>query len=292
MFSKFWVGAVLTAMSAPGLVRAMELESGTLNAWTDYIQAARLHMQRRTDGTESFLWMDESPNRTDRVRRGEVVVEPAAGRGTLEVPNGMIHHWIGTVFVPGGRIEGVKSVIQNYDGYQKIYKPAVVESKTLGCTSREREFSMIWHRHVLLVNAAIEGQFWSHDVMLDDHRGYDVSGTKRVQEIGNYGHRGERVLAPDTGNGFIWRLHSIARYEERDGGVYLELEAIALTRDIPASLRWLVAPVVNHLSVNSLATTLRQTRQAVSSLPTPAKAAFVCRGRDTDVSLAKPGGAE
>jgi len=201
MFSKFWVGAVLAAMSAPGLVRGMELESGTLNAWANYIQAARLHMQRRTGGAESFLWIDESPNRADRVRRGEVVVEPAEGRGTLGVPNGMIHHWIGAVFVPGGTIDGVKSVIQNYDGYQKIYKPAVVESKALACTTREREFSMIWHRHVLFVNSAIQGQFWSHDVMLDDHRGYDVSGTKQVQEIGNYAHRGERVLAPIPATG-------------------------------------------------------------------------------------------
>jgi hypothetical protein len=31
-------------------------------------------------------------------------------------------------------------------------------------------------------------------------------------------------------------LQSIARREERDGGVYVELEAIGLTRDIPVSL--------------------------------------------------------
>jgi hypothetical protein len=49
-----------------------------------------------------------------------------------------------------------------------------------------------------------------------------------------------------------------------DGGVYLKLEAIALTRDIPASLRWLVNPIVNHLSIDSLTATLRQTRNAVA----------------------------
>jgi hypothetical protein len=59
----------------------------------------------------------------------------------------------------------------------------------------------------------------------------------------------------------------MARYEERDGGVYLELEAMALTRDIPGSLAWMVKPVVNHLSINSLTTTLRQTRDVVISSP-------------------------
>src|SRR5437879_1811447 len=81
---------------------------------------------------------------------------------------------------------------------------------------------------------------------------------------------------PGTGSGFIWRLHSIARYEERDGGVYLELEAIALTREIPASLRWLVNPVVNHLSTNSLTTTLRQTRDSVNSLPADPERISLC----------------
>jgi hypothetical protein len=43
----------------------------------------------------------------------------------------------------------------------------------------------------------------------------------------------------DVWKRFHLATHSIARYEERDGRVYLELQAIALTRDIPASLRWL-----------------------------------------------------
>jgi len=47
-----------------------------------------------------------------------------------------------------------------------------------------------------------------------------------------------RQLGPEgEGTGLIWR-----RFEERDGGVYVEVEAIALSRDVPASLRWLVEP--------------------------------------------------
>jgi hypothetical protein len=67
----------------------------------------------------------------------------------------------------------------------------------------------------------------------------------------------QRLLPPDTGNGFIWRIRRATRYEERDGGVYLELRAMALTRDIPASVAWMVNGVVSHLSMNSLAATLR-----------------------------------
>ena len=139
---------------------------------------------------------------------------------------------------------------------------------------------MVWQRRVLFVNAAMEGQYLARDIALDARRGYNVADTTRVQEIEDYGRANQRLLPPDTGRGFIWRLHSIARYEETDGGVYLELEVIALTRDIPASVAWLVNPVVNHLSMNSLTTTLRQTRQAVTRSAGNPEPVAKCQPRD------------
>ena len=63
----------------------------------------------------------------------------------------------------------------------------------------------------------------------------------------------------------MWRLYSIARYEQRDGGTYVEVEAIALSRDIPLGLRLLVSPIVRHVSRNSIFTSLLQTKDAVRS---------------------------
>jgi hypothetical protein len=58
---------------------------------------------------------------------------------------------------------------------------------------------------------------------------------------------------------------SITRLEERDGPVYIGLEAIALSRDVPISLRWIVDPIVRRVSRNSLEISLRQTERAVQS---------------------------
>jgi len=134
----------------------------------------------------------------------------------------------------------------------------------------------------------MEGHYLAHDIALDARRGYNVADATSVQEIEDYGRADQRLLPPDTGKGFIWRLHSIARYEETHDGVYLELEVIALTRDIPASVAWLVNPVVNRLSINSLTTTLRQTRQAVTRLPENPKLAVGCppRSRHTEALAA------
>ncbi|MGA7414121.1 MAG: hypothetical protein WBW33_26850, partial [Bryobacteraceae bacterium] len=74
-----------------------------------------------------------------------------------------------------------------------------------------------------------------------------------------------REMPPDTGSGFIWRLYSISRLEERDGGVYVELEVIALSRDIPAPYQWFVDPIVRRVSKDAMITSLKQTSEAVRS---------------------------
>jgi hypothetical protein len=259
-----FIAVVLTAGTTQ-VMRAAELQPATLMAWNAYLAQADSHAQERASGRLPFFWIDESSDRASRVRRGEVVVAPVVGHGSEAVPHGLIHDWIGAVFIPGATIDRVWAVVHDYDDYQRMYKPVVASSKELACSGESQEFQMVWQRKVLFVSAAMQGHYQARDVMLDTHRGYSTAEAVEVREIERYGRPDERLLPDGTGNGFIWRIRSIARYEERDGGVYMELEALALTRDIPASVAWMVKPVVNHLSVNSLITTLRQTRDAVLS---------------------------
>ena len=72
-----------------------------------------------------------------------------------------------------------------------------------------------------------------------------------------------RVLPSDRGPGYIWRLYSFTRFEQSDGGVYVEVEAIGLSLDVPILFRWLVDPVVEHLPRDSVHDTLEKTRHAV-----------------------------
>jgi hypothetical protein len=258
------LGLVFLTGGVPRL-RALDLQASTLKAWEDYVSSADLRMQTRLNGEQHFLWVDEAPGRNSALRRGKALVAPANGSGVMSVPGGLIHHWIGAVFIPGAALTSLRAIFRDYDAYKEYYKPVVADSKRLACTGADERFSMIWEHRVLFVSAAIEGQYQIHHVEVDPRHGYSIATTTQVREIDSYGQAGERYLPPGQGNGFIWRMQSIARYEERDGGVYLELEALALTRDIPGSLRWLVSPIVNHLSVNSLTTTLRQTSDAVRS---------------------------
>ena len=284
--------ALVIAAWAGQTAPAAELQSATLTAWNEYVKRADLRMQQRAAEGLPFLWMDESPDRVARVRRGEVVIAPVAGRGAEAVPHGLVHDWVGAIFIPGASVESLAAVVHNYDQYQRMYRPVVTSSKTLACTQSSQEFQMVWQRKVMFVSAAMQGRYHAHDVAIDPHRGYSVAEAVEVREIEGYGHADERLLPPDTGNGFIWRIRSVARYEERDGGLYLELEAMALTRDIPSSVAWMAKPVVNHLSINSLATTLRQTRDAVVSSRDSLDTLASCRVPARGSQLTKAGGGE
>ena len=98
---------------------------------------------------------------------------------------------------------------------------------------------------------------------IDDRRWYSTTHTTRVQEIRHFGRPDEQELPPDHGSGYVWRLYSVARFEQRDGGTYVEVEAIALSRDIPTALRWVVNPIVRRVSRNSMLVSLQQMKEAV-----------------------------
>jgi len=254
--------AVLTAI-APLPEKAAELRPETLAAWEEHVKSADLRMQARVRPGHAFLWADEAPGRCQRLEKGEILVSPGTASGSLQVPGGLIHDWMGAAFIPGATLESVQKVAHDYDHYQDFYTPVVVNSKQLGCSPAEQQFSMLWVQRVLFVTAAVENQYRGRDFRVNDTRRYGTVESTRVQQVKAYGEAGEQRLPPDQGDGFIWRLYSIVRYEERDAGVYVELQAMVLSRDIPVSLRWLVKPVVTRLSRNSLVTSLQQTREAV-----------------------------
>jgi hypothetical protein len=217
------------------------------------------------ESKQPFLWIDDTAGRAERLRDGEILAAPLSPHGTERAADGLIHHWIGAVFIPRATLGELVSVVHDYDKYKDFYKPLVVVSRAISLSEQTQEFYMVWQKRVLLLNVAIEGRYRSRDVSLGAGRGYTISDSTRLQQIEDYGAPGERRLLEGAGSGFIWRVHSIARYEERDGGVYLEIEAFALTRDIPASLRWLVVPIVTRVSVDSISTCLRETRNAIEA---------------------------
>jgi hypothetical protein len=249
--------------SSPLCLSAADLNQETLNAWNEYIQRVNSQMNQRSAGAAPFFWMDEAPGRRERVHQGEILVEPASKESPVKIPQGLIHNWLGAVFIPNASISSVLALLNDYGHYDRIYNPAVVDGKLLNVSGAMRQFSLVLAEKAPFVTAAIASEYTSQSVRLDKRRSYTITYSTRIQQIDNYGRQGAHELPPDQGAGYIWRLFSIQRFEEKDGGVYIELETLALSRSIPFELQWIVRPILQRLPRETMTGTLQKTRDAV-----------------------------
>ena len=118
-------------------------------------------------------------------------------------------------------------------------------------------------------------------VRLDANRIYIVSKAVRVQEIADYGQPSEHPFPEDRRPGYVWRTVGVTRLEQRDGGVYVEIETVALSRGIPVVFRWLIKPLTDNLPRKIMLETLEDTREAVS------KAKELASGEDQKAAQAR-----
>jgi len=82
----------------------------------------------------------------------------------------------------------------------------------------------------------------------------------------------------NQGHGYLWRLNNYWRLEEKDGGVYMQVESIALSRDVPAIFALFINPLIRRVSRQSLVNLLSATRRGLplagtGSCTTPVHAA-------------------
>lgn len=261
-------GITLITLFTLAAANAATLDPVTEKAWDQYVQSANQRMEQRLSPGNCFLWVDESPERLARVKAGEIVVSPAEQHNPVPVPSGLIHDWLGAVFIPQVSIPEVLRVVRDYTHYVDMYQPDVANSRTIqlgglaGGDAQDR-FSMTLINKAISFKTTFEADYEAHYVRVDGRRVFSIVRSTRVQEVEGRGSDNQRLLPVGTGRGIVWRMFSITRYMQRDGGVYVEFEALALSRDIPGSIRWFVAPLVRRIARNSLAASLRDTEKAV-----------------------------
>src|SRR5215831_4846592 len=147
--SKHRLAVWLLIIIGPSLCRAADLLPETVAAWNRHVERAKARMNSRLEEKKHFLWVDEDPARARRVRNGEVLVAPVAGSGQIEVPNGLIHDWIGAAFFPRMTMEQVFATMDQYSCYKDFYKPLVIDSKRLSQDDGDIHFSMRWLKKAL-----------------------------------------------------------------------------------------------------------------------------------------------
>jgi hypothetical protein len=256
--------AAVMALLFANASHAADLRPETVSAWEQYIQAKDAAVKL---SAEAPLVTNDNHHDFAVLRSGKILVAPAGPNIPNRVPGGLIHDWIGTAFIPNATISQVLAAVRDYDRYKDLYRPGVVKSKLVSSSDDQDRFSLLLMNKAIIMRKAIEGDYRASYFRIDDHRWYSLAESTRVQEVEDYGGPNERLLPVDQGAGLIWRVHNITRYEEREEGVFTQMEAMVLSRDVPNALRWIVNPIVRRVSRDSLQLSLQQTRGAVQSNP-------------------------
>jgi hypothetical protein len=259
---RYSFGMICLAIFGAGNAAATDLQPATLAAYEKYMAAAEKRVENQVRQNNGAMWLDSMPGLRERVRAGEILVQPAKGNGEHSVPNGLIHDWMGAMFIPGATLRDTFGVIHDYDDYKQLYKPGVVDSKLIAQQGNDYDFYLRLKRKDILT-VVMNTRYKSECLPIDDTRWFTRTYSTHVAEIQDPGGPGETELPVGTGHGFLWRLNSFTRFEERDGGVYIELESIALTRNVPFLLGWIIQPVIARVARESMATALNSTRVAV-----------------------------
>jgi len=145
----------------------------------------------------AFLWSDRNPERTQQVQKGQVVAQFWAGQAPSNVPNGLIHDWIGAALVTGTTVQNTLELIQDYDNHKNIYKPEVIASKLI--SHHENDFKIylrLLKRKIITV--VLDTDHDVHYRSIDQSRWVCHSYTTRVAEVQDAGSAKEMILPPDT----------------------------------------------------------------------------------------------
>jgi hypothetical protein len=246
-------------------VAAAELLPHTIAAFDRYVRATEAQMI-----ADPFLRIDRLPEVERRanlaaLKQGELYIEPLTTREagkSIHVPDGLIHHWVGAVFVPGVRLDEAVRLLQDYDRHDEIYRPAVARSELVSRDGDAFRVNLRFYMKKVLtvvVNTENDARF----TRLAPDRVQSRIYSLRVAEVADPGTPRERERPVGRDGGYLWRLYTYWRFLERDAGTYIQCESITLSRGIPFALKWLIGPFVTGIPRESLTFTLERTRDTL-----------------------------
>ncbi len=251
--------------SAPAL--KAEPSPAAASAFDAYIAALESRLAHQHASSNAFLApLSSVPQSEMRLRKGDLVIEQLTPSSSADLPGAMLHHWRGAAFAPGAKAADFERLMKNFNAYPQRFAPHVLRAGELPQLPDQgndhfRVFMRVRQRKVLTVVMDT-----TYDVTfgrLDPQHGYSISRSIRISEIDSPGTATERVLNSSEEHGFLWRLNTYWSYEERDDGLYMQIETVSLTRSIPMGLAWAVRPFVESVPRESLESTLRSTCNAL-----------------------------
>ncbi len=250
-------------------IRAAELKPETVTAFERYVRVTETQMENDLRD-DRFLIVDRLPESERRkvyaqLHQGQVYIQELHTQEDnlpIRIPGGLIHHWAGVMFIPNATLAEVNAVLQDYENEPIIYKPEIRQSKLIERDgNKSKVFLQLYNKSIITV--VLNGYFDVVERPLGSRRSESASHSTRILEVMNPGGPDEQVRPEGTDHGYMWRMNSYWRIEEKDGGVYVQNESMSLTRTVPVLLAWLINPLTKSIPRDVLVHMLTDTQNAV-----------------------------
>lgn len=253
----------LLVLRAPRLFAQPNLSA--VAAFNTYASAVESRLAQQHRSPDSFLTLE--PASRARLRSGGLLIEKIT---TPTTSDALLHDWRATAFVPNATPADFERLLQNFSAYPHNFAPQIISSTVLSHTPADTLLRLRTRQHhviTVVLDTTCDVTFAS----LDPAHGYSISRSTRIDEIASPDTPSEHAVSPSDEHGFLYRLNTYWSWEQRDGGLYLQLESLSLTRSIPHGLAWAVQPYLESIPRESLIFTLTSARNALrnqSSLTT------------------------
>ncbi|HEV2577270.1 MAG TPA: hypothetical protein VGU25_08665 [Acidobacteriaceae bacterium] len=243
-----FIGAFLLLRAPRILAEASPTALAAFNTYAGHVESG---LAQRHHTPETFLELN--PTQRARLRSGELLIEnltPAS-----QPSDALIHHWRATAFVPNATPADFERLLRDFSAYPHNFAPEILSSTVLTSTPTHTLLRLRTRQHhviTVVLDTTCDVAF----AALDPAHGYSISRSTRIDEI-----------TPSGDQGFLYRLNTYWSYEQRAGGLYLQLESLSLTRAIPRGLAWAVRPYLESIPRESLLFTLNSARNALRKPP-------------------------
>jgi putative flippase GtrA len=257
---------ILTAaslLSMTATVNAAELKPETIKAWNAAVEMTERRIAKELSASDGFLALDfldpkDAISERQATLSGLIPIRQVKTAKNIKVPDGMIHHWRGSVFIPDVPIDFILSRVKN-PNLEDTKQEDVLDSKVLERTPDSLKLYLKLQKSKL-VTVVYNTE---HFVKYTDH-GPDQESSRsiatKIAEVEFVSDKKEKEKPEGYDRGFLWRMNSYWRYQQVEGGVIVECESMTLSRSVPFLLEYIVRPLINSTARESMNRTLDSMR--------------------------------
>jgi len=229
--------------------------------------ASRAFDEHAARARQSFIAAAQRPIADNPAARATLrdsgsVITPGTGDGIVDVPGALFHHWTGAIFIPGVTLDQVLVISRGSAAYPDIFHP-VQRAVVLSQQGEMFRVQFRMKESAGGLSATLDMTSTIQYGRPDATHAYVISAADEIREVKDAGRPTERQLPAGRDSGYLWRAGSLTRFVADDGGVYMAMETLGLSRPYPPLLGWIIEPIARRIGRRSVGASMEEFRRAV-----------------------------